>query len=236
MPHVEKKRLYLSLGINLLIVALECYVLTNAYYGYVKGSSGQGAMMFRFFTEDSNILLGFSSFLYLVFGLGSLKKKTMPETVKWLRLIAVSAISTTFFVVLLFLSPAVVIEYGQSYFMMFSWPNMTFTHLICPLLAIGSFIFLEEPLTTKQPFWKRSFWCLSTVGSYAVIVGSFSSIHLISSDERVNNVYGFMDATVCWWATLIAFISIFALTYGEGFLLQVFQKRRTSKKGKNTQS
>jgi hypothetical protein len=222
---MEKKRLSLSLGFNGLIVLLESYVETNAYFGYVGGplgKSGAGNLMFRFFTEDSNLLLGLSCLLYLIYGFLELKRgMPIPKAVKLIKLIATAAVTTTFLVVLLFLAPAVAISYQQPlyYFAMFSWPNMTFTHLLCPALAVVSFLLFEEPMPQKDPYWKTAFWTLLTVGAYAAIVGTLASLHLISDDESVDNVYGFMDATVNGWGTLLAIVLIFAGTYGEGVLL-----------------
>jgi hypothetical protein len=219
---MEKKHLSLSLGCSGLIVLLECYVETNAYFGYVGGplgKSGAGNLMFRFFTEDSNLLLGLSCLLYLIYGLLALQKdQAIPNWVKLVKLIATTATTTTFMVVLVFLAPMVAINYQNPlyYFAMFSWPNMTFTHFVCPALAVVSFLLFEEPMPEKNPHWKTAFWTLLTVGTYAVIVGTLASLHQISEDESVNNVYGFMDATVNPWGTTLAIVLIFALTYGEG--------------------
>jgi hypothetical protein len=233
---MSKKQMYLSIAFNALIFLLECYVLSNAYFGYVrnaKGEGGQGAMMFHFFTEDSNLLLGISSLLYLIFVSRSLKGKAMPNWVKVFRLVAVTAVTTTFLVVLLFLAPAVVIVYHYSYFSMFGFPNTFFTHFVCPLLAIASHLFFEEPLEKKKPDWQMAFFCLITVVLYAIIIGTLASLHLVSSDEQVNNVYGFMDITVNWWASLIAIITIIGGTYGEGILLLKGQRRIQKKSPAN---
>jgi len=229
---MQKKHLYPSLIINSLIVLLETYVLTNAYYGYVPGANGkggQGVMMFRFFTEDSNLVLGFSCLLYVIFSLISLKTKRSYRGIGLFKMIATAAVTTTFLVVLFFLAPATAILYKTSYFMMFSWPNMLFTHFLCPVLAVVSFLFFEEPLESVHNDWQNACFALATVVPYAIIVGTLASLHLISSDETINNVYGFMDATANWWATSLAVVIILTGTYFEGFFLAKLQRKIHSK-------
>jgi hypothetical protein len=224
-----KTRLIVSLVINALIVLIEIYVGTNAFFGYVGSSKGgAGVLMFRFFTEDSNILLGLSSLLYVIYAAIALKKGTaVPDWLKVFRLIAVTATTTTFVVVLLFLAPMIAIAYSPiAYFYMFGFPNMFFTHFLCPLSAVVSFLLFEERYESPRPLWERAFITLVTVTLYAVIVGCLASFQLISADESVNNVYGFMDATAGpWWHTPLAVLLIFGATYGEGLLLLLFQKK-----------
>src|SRR5574344_1043503 len=164
----DGKRRVFSLAINSLIVAIECYVLSNSYFGYCA-CKGQGNLMFRFFTEDSNLLLGLSCLLYALL---TLIKKGTPSWVRWLRYVATGAISTTFFVVFFFLAPATGILYG-SYWLMWSWPNATSTHFVCPVLSVVSFLLFEEKAEFSS-VWKRACLTLLTVGPYAVVVGSLA--------------------------------------------------------------
>jgi hypothetical protein len=216
----------ISLWINLAIVAMECYVLPNCYYGFI-GGNGPHALMFRFFTEDSNILLGLSSLLYIVVLLVYARKnKELPLWIKRVRFVATTAVTTTFLVVLLFLEPYVFFTYHQV-LSMFSFPNMFFTHLICPLSSIISFIFFEEKeCDEKHKKYQEAFFTLISVVTYAAIVGSLASNHLISSNQSINNVYGFMDATAGpAYLTPLAFTLIISGTYGTGVLWLFFQTK-----------
>jgi hypothetical protein len=97
------------------------------------------------------------------------------------------------------------------------------------VLSIVSAIFFEEPLANAVP-WKEAFLGLSTVLLYAIVVGSLASTQTISSDPKINNVYGFMDATAgAWWVTPLAFTLIISGTYGEGVLLLFLEKKRQAK-------
>lgn len=233
MPRMSsEKRRKIALILNLAIVLIEGVILFNCYFGFITvngRSSGGGYLMFRFFTEDSNILLGLSSLAYLIADLVSYKKKTsLPAWVKSFRYIASVAITTTALVVLFFLAPYCGVVYGN-FWGMWGFPNTFFTHFVCPVLSLVSAIFFEEPLENVVP-WKEAFLGLSTVLLYAIVVGSLASTQTISSDPQINNVYGFMDATAGpWWVTPLAFTLIISETYGEGVLLLFFEKKRQSK-------
>lgn len=225
----SEKRQKIALLMNLLLGLVETYAILNCYFGFVKASpssSGGGSLMFRFFTEDSNILLLISVWAYVVWGFIALKKGTsLPRGVKILRYIATVAVTTTNLVVFFFLAPYCAYAYG-SYWIMWSWPNMIFTHFFCPVLSDVSYLLFEEPLEKAVP-WKEAFVSLSSVLLYAIIVGSLASTQNISSDPSINNVYGFMDATAgAWWVTPLALTLIISGTYGEGVLLLYLAKKR----------
>ena len=229
-----EKRRKTAFLLNLAIAVIEGVILFHCYFGFivVNGkSTGSGYLMFRFFTEDSNIFLALSSLTYLIADLLALKaKSSLPIWVKRFRYIATIAVTTTALVVLFFLAPYMGIAYGN-FWLMWSLPNMTFTHFVCPVLSIVSAIFFEEPLANAVP-WKEAFLGLSTVLVYAIVVGSLASTQTISSDPQINNVYGFMDATAgAWWVTPLAFTLIISGTYGEGVLLLFLEKKRQSKNG-----
>jgi hypothetical protein len=54
-----------------------------------------------------------------------------------------------------------------------------------------------------------------SVVTYAAIITPLASCHLISSDESVNNVYGFADVTVNPGISVLAVTLIITLTYFE---------------------
>jgi hypothetical protein len=228
MKAKSQRNYHLSLLFNGLVILFESVILPNCYFSFIRTSSSgsaPGVLMFRFFTEDSNILLALSALTYVIATIvAHHRQKPIPYGLRLFRFIAVTAVTTTFMVVLLFLSPYCGFVY-HAWWVMWSWPNMLFTHFFCPVLSVISFIFFEEK-ESDHPLWKEAFWTLLTVGIYGVIVCCLASLHLISSDESVNNVYGFMDATAgAWWMTPLAFILIISGTYGEGVVLRLCQNK-----------
>jgi hypothetical protein len=217
-----KKRYGWALGINVLICLTTVWILINGYFGFI--GKGQGPLMFRYFTEDSNLLLGIACFLSAICEIRYLASgQETPSFFVYFKFVATVGVTTTFLVVLLYLIPGVFIRYGTNGFVMWGWPNMLFSHLFNPVLAFVSFVLLEtEPSLSKKFTWV----CTIPPILYAVIVGCFASLHLFG----VDNVYGFMDATAnAWWVTPIACVLIIGGTYLSGALILFFRNKMLKK-------
>lgn len=103
-------------------------------------SGGQGNMQdtgfraFRYYTVDSNVFIALTSIpviVYLLLG------REMPSLLKAIRFSAVVSVMLTFVTVMLFLG----MIYG--YRMMFAGKSL-YMHLLTPLAALLSFLFLEK--------------------------------------------------------------------------------------------
>ncbi len=91
-------------------------------------------VLFRFFTVLSNVLCAFASLLVLLcsfFG-------NTPTPVLILKYVGTAAVSVTMLTVFLFLGPTT-----KSWKGLLTGPDL-FLHLICPLLAIISYVFFEQ--------------------------------------------------------------------------------------------
>ncbi len=95
--------------------------------------------MFKFFTVDSNILMGICSLIFVIYDIKLLKgeSKNIPSWVYKFKLIGTAAVGLTFVTTLFFLAP----QYG--FYQMYNNTNLFF-HLIVPVLAIVSFIIFES--------------------------------------------------------------------------------------------
>jgi len=95
--------------------------------------------MFKFYTIDSNILVGIISFILVIWETKLLNKKVkvIPNSIYVLKFVATSAIILTFITTLFFLVP----QYGL--YAMYNNSNLFF-HLIVPVLAIVSYVFFEK--------------------------------------------------------------------------------------------
>lgn len=208
---MSKHDTIVSLVLNLVVVIIEAWVLNNIYFGFIIKASGP--MMFRFFTEDSNCLAFLSCLLLAIFEIRFLiSGKKIPHGIFVFKYVGTLGLVTTFLVVLLYLSPMVVILYHGSYFLMFGYPSMLFTHGICPILCFVSFFFFEkEPFRPKKEFA----YILIPVLLYAIIVGCFASLHLFT----IENVYGFMDVTANPWLSVVAMILIPSFSSLNGYLV-----------------
>jgi hypothetical protein len=218
----SRTRLKVAFYLNCLLLVLELYALLNCYFGFI-GNGGQGAFMFHFFTESSNALLALTTLLMLVYlGRALFGNHPIPKAIMIIRLIGVAATMTTFWTVFIYLEPAC-LYFGWG-LKMFSFPNMFFTHLTCPLLGLASFLFFEPVIPYKNR-WAVSSFALISVFTYAAIIIPLASLKLLSSDPNVNNVYAVCDATVHPWYTVLAVSLVFLVTYFGAFLYLYLQKK-----------
>ena len=134
-----KKKICFSLALNILIAVFEiaAVFLSLIEYG--------GFSFFKFYTQDSNILLGISSAVMAACKIRFLLSgKKSPDSVKLFSYIAVCCTTLTITVVLALLIPNAG-GYSMQNFSryMLEGPGF-FMHFVCPVMALVSFIFFED--------------------------------------------------------------------------------------------
>lgn len=139
----------LSILCNLLIVILT-YVNVSTFFHRVGDGNMQvvGTYCFQYFTVDSNILSALTALLLVCVQIVALVRKQdlLPQWAVLCKYVGTVTVALTFLTVVFFLGPT------QGFLRMFSG-NAFYLHLIGPLLAIGSLLFLEKgekPITRKQ--------------------------------------------------------------------------------------
>lgn len=116
---------------------------------FSRGGAGNmavfGARNFRFFTMDSNILMALTSAICLAFNIRNFRtgENKYPSWLISLMHMGTNAVTLTFIVVMVFLGPA------TSYAEMIEGQNL-YMHLINPLVAIASFIFLTDDCVVER--------------------------------------------------------------------------------------
>ena len=133
----------ISLVINIIIVILAIMASVFMFTGF-KFMPDEPLLqltkmeMFKFYTLDSNILIGIVSLIFVIYENKLIKNKIkeIPKTVYLLKYIGTAGITLTFVVTAVFLSP----QYG--FYAMYNNSNLFF-HLIIPLLAIITYLFYE---------------------------------------------------------------------------------------------
>ena len=142
----------------LMNVALAVLVFISImwFFGEVGSKAGVGNMgtgrtgCFVFFTNDSNILAALCGLVLIPFNVKAIisGRDEIPQWALLLKFVGTVAVTLTMMVVVLFLGPT------QGYGIMFAGVAL-YLHLICPLLAIISFCFLERgiSLSKKQMLW-----------------------------------------------------------------------------------
>lgn len=169
---MKRKAILASVVCNLLNLIAVAVCVARFFLrsgdGNMRVSGWQG---FIYFTVDSNVLAALSSLALAIFclrhwGKGELR---LPRWLLTFKLAGTSAVTLTLVTVLAFLGPL----YG--YGSMFVGSNL-FLHLLCPLLCIGSFVFLERG--ARLPFSATLLATLPTVVYGAVYMTCVVWLHV----------------------------------------------------------
>ena len=97
---------------------------------------GSGWSDLKYFTVESNLLVGVVSLVWLILRLVK-GKEGLPKWLTYLKYLSAVSVFVTFAVVVVFLGP--VYGYGKMYY-----GSNLFFHLLIPLAAIGEFALFEE--------------------------------------------------------------------------------------------
>jgi len=135
----------ISLTANLLVVIFTIISLL-AFFVSIDGSDEfvVGWVAFEYFTVLSNLFIGLVGAAIIVFNVKNLIKdeNKFPKVLEIIKYVASSAVGVTMFTVIFFLGPT------KGFGIMYKSINL-FMHLLSPLLAILSFVFLEGKPNNK---------------------------------------------------------------------------------------
>lgn len=152
---MSRKKLLAFLFCNLAIALFEAIGLISSFM-----QVGLNSLMF--YTELSNVFLSLTALINIYFALRKLlnKKASIPKAVWSLFHAAVSATTVTFLVVVFVLSWMV----GDLFYVL-AHGSMLYTHTLCPILAIISFLVFAPKIFSK----KDSIRALSFTLAYAAV-------------------------------------------------------------------
>jgi len=134
----EKRKHLRSFALHLLLLALELA-------GAVIEARTNGARMFRYYTVLSNLFVLFAFGAAAWYELGILRGRRfhVPSWVHVLKYFSVCTVMVTLFVVLFILAPLMG-GWRRLPFLLF-YGAMLYHHLLCPLLAFVSLVFVDRP-------------------------------------------------------------------------------------------
>ena len=141
------KKNQVSIVLNVIIVLLTIIASIIMFTG-IKFMAGSDIVlestkigMFKFFTVDSNILMGITSGIFIFYSIKALKNKEyeIPKSIYLLKLVSTTAVTITFLVVFCYLGQ---ISRGGIRSTLLN--SNLFFHLFIPVLSIISFIFFER--------------------------------------------------------------------------------------------
>ena len=222
---MNRTKVKISLVLNILIVIFTIFATTAMFTGF-KFMHGHDVVlqstklgMLRFFTVQSNILMGIIALFFAVLEIKILKGKIEEISTKAyvLKLMATTAVGLTFLVVFAYLGP--ITEYGIIAMIMNS--NLFF-HLITPLLSMICFAAFER--TNKVKF-KYTFLGIIPTFLYAIYYMINIFVHMENGKvSPVYDWYWFVQNGV--WTAIIVVPLIFFITYLITLLLWRINKKK----------
>lgn len=212
MMSIRKKNLNLFFNFLLVVlVAISIYLMLTTSDGFVKGSKLHAL---KYFTVQSNIFIGISAFISLIY---LLFKNRYPTWVVVLKLVSTTCLTLTFLTVMGYLAPLMGI------FAVFLGANL-YMHLFIPVVSIISFIFIEPKIELK---FKWNFFSIIPSGTY----GTIYIICLIAFND-FGNVDGWDWYAFGTYGLGVGFIMLIGLNlvaFGSSCLLYILHKKVNNK-------
>lgn len=207
---MNKRSLTFSLILNILIFIMVTLGTIFMFIGFKFMSNDQvlsvsGIGFLRYYTVDSNILVGFASLMLIICECLILNKKIneIPKFVYIFKYISTVAVSLTFLVTLFYLAPM----YGDKFLYLYQNSNLFF-HLLVPLLSFISFTCFEK----VELDFKYTFAGISTMIAY----GLYYLINILIHQENGKvsmeyDLYGFVKYGISF--IFIVFPLMLIVTY-----------------------
>jgi len=155
---MEKRNV--SIALSIIIIILEIIALIVCYNSF--------GINLAYYTIDSNIFLLISTILYLI------TINNVPKIVQLLKYSSTLSVFITFLVVVFVLYPMYDFNFQ---FMFLDGPNL-YMHVLCPLLAVISFIFFDS--NEIENSLKNNLRSLYFTIIYAIILISLNILNVVS--------------------------------------------------------
>ena len=209
-----------SLILNIIITILTIFASFIMFTG-IKITHGAEPIlettrlgMFKFFTVDSNMLMGFMALIFVIL---QLRNKEITKNMYRLKLMATTAVTLTFIIVFAYLGPIS----PEGIKSMLQNSNLFF-HLIIPVLSIITFIVFER---TDKLKLKDTLYGILPTGIYGILYTSNILLHVENGKvSPIYDWYWFVQNGVI--TALIVAPIIIIMTYIISLILWKLNKRR----------
>lgn len=167
-----KKSLIYNCTIFILVLLGTIFMFTG--YQFMSNTTlfnTGGLEVFKYYTVDSNILVGIASLIMIIYEILFIKKKIskIPDFVYLLKYMGVVGVSLTFIATAFYLSPVL----GKNFLFLYMNSNLFF-HLVIPALSFVSYVKYEK----NKLDYKCVFVTLISVIIYAIFYVTNLLIHL----------------------------------------------------------
>lgn len=187
------KKIKISLILNIIIIVLVLITSIFMFTGF-KFMPDKTLLeatkleMFKFYTVDSNLLIGAIALLFAIYETKLIKNniKKIPTGIYILKLIGTSGITLTSVTTAFFLAP----QYGL--YAMYNNNNLLF-HLIIPVLSIITYVFFEN----YDNKYRYAFYGIIPMFIYSLYYSSMIFIHLNDGGLTFKyDFYGFLQGNI----------------------------------------
>ena len=172
-----------SIALSIIIIILEIIALIVCYNSF--------GINLAYYTIDSNIFLLISTILYLI------TINNVPKIVQLLKYSSTLSVFITFLVVVFVLYPMYDFNFQ---FMFLDGPNL-YMHVLCPLLAVISFIFFDS--NEIENSLKNNLRSLYFTIIYAIILISLNILNVVSGPYPFLKVNQQSPLMSVFWIVLI---------------------------------
>lgn len=220
---MKRYRPLFALLADILVFGMVVAAVIWMFFGFDGVLASNGFEAFKYFTVQSNVVVGIATLVAIPFDILSLRNSTRvtPKALRVFLVCAVTGTTITMLVALFFLAPSLGLA------MMLAEANLLL-HLLIPLIALARVLFFDDA-KDKTRFY-HAFFALCHIGIYGIVYLANVAIHN-GYGQVAYDWYGFGKAGL--GVGILAFLIILGLAYGLCFgifaLQNVFVSHRQSK-------
>ena len=215
MDRKKLRRAYIG---NCLTAALTLFAAAWMFTGFSFSRAAEALSarcwgMLRYYTVDSNILMGLSAAVTACAQRAVLsgRRASLPIAVRVLKLAGVTAVALTMLVTVFFLAPTSLLGFSS----LFRGSNL-YMHCVIPLLSIFVFLFWERDGDIPRRY---SAYAVVSVAVYAAFYIANCALHLTDGAvSRYYDWYGFAAGGLVKGCLLVLPLLLLC-AYGIGLLL-----------------
>ena len=231
---MKKVKVLASIVLNVaifgLVIMSTVFMLTGyRFMGDDLVLSANKVQAFKYFTVDSNLLMGAIAALFAVFEILLLvgKRENLPTWLYIVKHMGTVGVVLTFLTTACFLAPFLV----DDYWILFKNSNLFF-HAVIPLMSLATWVFLED---TDRVAWRYSFIGMIPMGVYAVFYCATALSHVVDGKVPYEyDWYGFVQGGVGYAAVSLPLM--LGATYLIAYLLWLCNRAVARKTNKGAQA
>lgn len=192
---------------SLLAVTVFIVWILSFFFWRDSTLGGSGWSDLKYFTVESNLLVGIVAILWIAFRLVK-GREGVPFWLGYLKYLSSAAVFVTFTVVVIFLGP--MYGYGRMYY----GANLFF-HLLIPLAAIAEYVLFDEGILD----FRKTFLAMIPPAVYGVCYVTNCMVNGVGSWETVrNDWYSFLEWG--YGVGAVIFVVICLIAWGLGLAIR----------------